>query len=461
MSDSCHCNDFSRTQLLHAAIAEAGRGLPGIEPGMPLPAGTGLTRRTFVARSAGMLLGVYGASRLPLHAFEEGIASAAAASPNAPVLVSVFLSGGADTLSVLFPAGDPLYAQFRPNLKLDPNGATAFAEDARLFWHPSLASLSTLYAEGKVSVVPSIGYDHPNQSHFTSRHFWEVGALDELLNTGWMGRFLDVVGTPDNPLQGLALDNRLSPALATSKLPVAAIDATDRYTFDTPGTNKAVSARMLETIGALAIPVGSNEPALRQASDAIKRSADLRAQLVSFNTQGTFAVPASYPNATSAFTKRLAGLAAMLQAGLPLKCVSITAPGAYDTHSTQAQTLATGLQTTADTLLAFQRDLERRGIADRVLTLVWSEFGRRARENGSAGTDHGAAGTAFVIGTRASGRMIGEYAGLQSGLDGDGNLVPTVDFRGLYSSLVEQWFGVDATQVIPDARKAARVQLIR
>src|SRR5439155_17644701 len=195
--------------------------------------------------------------------------------------------------------------------------------------------------------------------------------------------------------------------------------------------------------------------------DAIRRSAELRDQLVAFNTQGTFGVPASYPNATSPFTKRLAGLAAMIQAGLPLKCVAITAPGGYDTHSTQAQTLASGLQTTADTLLAFQRDLEARGVADRVLTLVWSEFGRRARENGSAGTDHGAAGSAFVIGTRASGRMIGEYAGLQSGLDKDGNLVPTADFRGVYASLLEQWFGHDASQVIPDAKTFARVQVVK
>jgi uncharacterized protein (DUF1501 family) len=407
-----------------------------------------------------MLLGVYGASKLPLHAFEDGIANAATEAPNAPVLVSVFLQGGADALSVLFPAGDPLYAQLRPNLKLDPGAATAFAEDTRLYWHPSLGSLAQLYGEGKVSVLPSVGYDHPNQSHFTSRHFWEVGALDELLNTGWMGRFLDVAGRPDNPLQGLALDTRLSPALATAKLPVAAIDATDRYTFDTPGTNTSVSARMLDTIGALAIPA-NGDAALQQASDAIRRSAELRDQLVAFNTQGTFAVPASYPNATSPFTKRLSGLAAMIHAGLPLKCVAITAPGGYDTHSTQAQTLATGLQTTADTLLAFQRDLEARGVADRVLTLVWSEFGRRARENGSAGTDHGAAGTAFLIGTRASGKMIGEYAGLQSGLDKDGNLVPTSDFRAVYSSLVEQWFGVDATQVLPDARTIGRVQLVR
>src|SRR3954469_2036385 len=116
----------------------------------------------------------------------------------------------------------------------------------------------------------------------------------------------------------------------------------------------------------------------------------------------------------------------MLGAGLPLRCVALRAPGQYDTHSDQAPALASGLQLTADALFAFQRDLEARGLADRVLVNVWSEFGRRPRENGS-GTDHGAAGSAFVIGTRAKGTMIGEYPGLTT-LDAQGNLRATSDF---------------------------------
>src|SRR5690349_12035100 len=116
---------------------------------------------------------------------------------------------------------------------------------------------------------------------------------------------------------------------------------------------------------------------------------------------------------------------------------------------------------TANSLFAFQRDLEARGIADRVLTLVWSEFGRRAQENGSGGTDHGAAGSAFLIGTRALGTQVGEFPGLTTGLDKDGNLKPTSDFRGVYAALLEQWLHFDAARVIPDARKFVRPQLVR
>jgi uncharacterized protein (DUF1501 family) len=116
---------------------------------------------------------------------------------------------------------------------------------------------------------------------------------------------------------------------------------------------------------------------------------------------------------------------------------------------------------TGDSLLAFQRDLEARGVADRVLVHVWSEFGRRAAENGSAGTDHGAAGVGFLIGTRSKASMVGEFPGLQNGLDKDGNVQATADYRGVYASLLEQWLGVDAASVIPDAGSFPRAQLVR
>jgi uncharacterized protein (DUF1501 family) len=199
-------------------MAEAGRGLPAIEPGMPLPAGTGLTRRNFLAKSIGSAVAVYGGSLLGLRAFEEGIA-AAASLPAAPILVSIFLEGGADGLSVLSPQGDPLYKKLRPQLALA--GGTQFAEDDRLHWHPALGGLQQLYSEKKVTVLPAVGYTHADQSHFTSRHYWEVGATVATLRTGWLGRYLDRIGKKDNPLQGLSLDDTLAPALATAKVPVA------------------------------------------------------------------------------------------------------------------------------------------------------------------------------------------------------------------------------------------------
>src|SRR5207244_827294 len=171
--------------------------------------------------------------------------------------------------------------------------------------------------------------------------------------------------------------------------------------------------------------------------------------------------PVPYPgNAADDFPRRLEGLAAMIAAGLPLHCVALTAPGHFDTHASQEQPFTQGLQVTADSLLAFQRDLEARGIADRVLVHVWSEFGRRAQENGSNGTDHGAAGVGFVIGSRAKARMVGELPDLNAGLDHDGNVQATSDFRGVYAALLEQWLGVDAASVIPDSTTFQRPVLV-
>jgi len=459
MNDNCnHCAGLDRSRLLHKAIAEAGKGLPAIEPGMPTPAGTGLSRRRFIAHGLGAALAVYGATRLDFRAFHEGIAEAATAPPQ-QVLVSIFLEGGADALSVLSPQGDPLYRKYRTSLALA--GGTPLAEDTRLYWHPALGGLQQLYGEKKVTVMPAIGYTHADQSHFTSRHYWEVGATDTRLNTGWLGRYLDVVGTASNPLQGLSLDDTLAPSLATGKVPVAAITAPDQYDFWSNRVWGEVQDRMLETFGLFGRQPA--DPALRTAGGVAVQVDKLRNQLLPFQGQDGkpgYTSPVTYPTSDDDFPKKLAGLAAMLGAGLPLRAVAMSAPGEYDTHSDQPGALASGLQLTSDSLLAFQRDLEARGLANRVLVHVWSEFGRRAEQNGSNGTDHGAAGVGFLVGSRVKGQMVGEFPGLQSGLDDDGNVVATADFRGVYSSLLEQWLGVDAGKVIPGASSFPRTQLV-
>src|SRR6201995_5861674 len=138
------CNDFTRSQLLRSAAAEAGRGLAAIEPGMPEPAGTGLPRRLLRSRSAGLALAVYGASKIPLSAFDRGIAEAAQADK---VLISVFFEGGIDALSVLAPVTDSRYASLRPTLKQSVGDGPTFTEDPRLQWHPGAKALSELHAE--------------------------------------------------------------------------------------------------------------------------------------------------------------------------------------------------------------------------------------------------------------------------------------------------------------------------
>jgi uncharacterized protein (DUF1501 family) len=287
-----------------------------------------------------------------------------------------------------------------------------------------------------------------------------VGATDAHLLTGWMGRYLDAAGTPDNPLQGLSLTGSLQPTLATAKVPVAAIDGPDQYDFWVPGVWGEPEDRMLDAIGLLG-SAGAPDAASRTAASVTQQVDTLRRQLQPFQGKNAIQPAAAYPASSDSFPKALQGLAAMVAAGLPLRCVSLEATGEYDTHAGQTSALTPALQTTAQSLYAFQRDLEARGVADRVLTLVWTEFGRRARENGSGGTDHGAAGTGFLIGTRAAGAQVGEFPGLANGLDDDGNLKATADFRGVYASLLEQWLQFDAARVIPQASRFARPRLVK
>jgi uncharacterized protein (DUF1501 family) len=444
---ACGCTGWSRSEALRSAAAQAGRGLPAIEPGMPLPAGTGLTRRSFLWRSAGLAMAVYGATAAGPRLLEQGIEDAMAAGPPDAVLVSIFLSGGIDSLSVLVPADDARYQTLRPTLSLPSDAARAFTEDSSLQWAPAALPLKTLHEEGKVTVFPAIGYASPNQSHFTSRHYWEVGETNPHGRVGWLGRYLDLHGSSDNPLQGLALDSKLAPSLATADRPVAAVSDPANYRFSAHGVGTPIEAPMLERMGVLG-GLSTPDPELGKAREQAAATSRLREQLAPFGGTPT----TGYPNGS--FPRRMAALAAMIDAGLPMKTVAITASGGYDTHSDQATSLPQNLGLVSSTLLAFQRDLEARGVADRVLMHVWSEFGRRGQENGS-GTDHGAGGVSFLIGTAAAGTMVGAFPGLQTGLggglDNQGNLRATSDFRAVYCGLLDQWLNVDPGPIIPGA----------
>ena len=229
---------------------------------------------------------------------------------------------------------------------------------------------------------------------------------------------------------------------------MAALDAPDDYSWWAWGLGDAMQAKTAEAFGRLGCLTGG-APALAAARAAARDSDVVRSAVAPFASvdgKPGWTAPVPYP-AGNEMGKRLSGLAAMLDAGLPIRAVALDGQGDYDTHSDQAARFGRNLQESCDALLAFQRDLEARGLDGRVTTLVWSEFGRRPHQNGT-GTDHGAAGCAFVVGSRVNGRMVGEFPGLST-LDPHGNLRATSDFRGLYGALLGQWLGADPAQVLP------------
>ncbi|HTX29825.1 MAG TPA: DUF1501 domain-containing protein [Solirubrobacteraceae bacterium] len=467
-STSNCCDGFSRSQAIRRVLASGKRPVAREwDPRMPVPAGVGIDRRQLLRGAAGGLLSVYGAGRLGLtnRVLGDGIARAAALQgPASPILVSVFLQGGVDSLALLGPAGDPTYQKLRPTLGVPATSGLSLREDPSLYWHPSASSFSQLHNAGRMTVIPGIGYTDPDMSHFTSRHYWEVGATDTELETGWLGRYLDVAGTPTNPFQGLSMDGQMNPTLASARNPVAAIDQPDNFSMYINGVWGDAFEWAMDSASALGDGQRhSHDPAIAQVAQAASEVGIVRRTLKPFvNSNGdpAYTSPVTYPNTgDSDFPQRLAGLAAMIAAGVPLRCVALTSDTQFDTHSSQVGTFDPGIKLATDSLAAFQSDLEARGLADRVLIHVWSEFGRRAQENGSDGTDHGAAGTGLLIGTRVAGGMLGEFPSLTS-LDTNGNQVENVDYRGVYCSLLEQWFDQDAAAVIPSASSFPRYQLL-
>jgi uncharacterized protein (DUF1501 family) len=462
-SDCNHCRDFSRAQLLRGGAAAAGSGLPSIEMGMPDPAGTGLSRRSFLARSAGLALTVFGAGSLAPAQFEEGIEAAMAATGDGRVLVSIYLAGGLDGLSVLSPATDNRYRALRPRIAVpvssDP--LNVFSQDSRLQWHPSAAGFRELHRENKMTVLPAIGYLPADGSHFTSRHYWEVGELNPRNIYGWMGRYLDRYGASDNPLQGLTIGYSLQPSLAPASVPVATIADPTVYNF---WIEHVGSASMIDegvqTLARIGAANAGDDAETAGARTALRQLSALKGQLGPM--QGAtrpFQNTVEYPSTGKPFPDRLATVAEMIGRGLPLRCVALQTDAGYDNHAGLHATFGGAFKQDVDTIVAFQRDLEARGIADRVLTHVWTEFGRRVPENGPDGCDHGAGGISFLIGTKVKGEMIGEFPGLGV-LDAHDNLRATTDFRALYCSLLEQWFGADAGPVIPGADSYARMPLV-
>jgi uncharacterized protein (DUF1501 family) len=424
------------------------------------------TRRQMLRWGIGAGVTVYAANMLPTQHLLDAAAAEAAAAPDAPILVSVFLPGGLDLLDTLMPLD-------QEGTLRDLRGAVSPARPlalggTSLGLHPSLArgpkgGIQGLYDRGQIGFLPGIDYANPNLSHFASRAFWETGMVSQQSVSGWLGRWLDRHGSADNPLQGLSAGGSLSPTLRSAGAPVASVaDAGDAQlsmwsVWGDWGTAAVDAYAALSRSTPHAAGPASAARAARLAHTVSERLAPFRQK--DDKSPDPLAGPVAYPagNDTADRLKVLAGLIAQ---PLGIRVATVDADGQFDTHEGQAQTLDRDLGAVGEALATFQADLEARGVADRVLTFVWSEFGRRPGANKSAGTDHGAGGVAWVQGPRAVGGILTEYPSLND-LDREKNLKVTVDFRRVYGSLLAQWLGTDPAEVIPGAAQFGQVGLVR
>jgi uncharacterized protein (DUF1501 family) len=444
------CDDF------HATSEAKRRSFLGDEGG--------LTRRQLVGRGIAAGLTVYAARAMNIANIFDAAEAAHAAAPDAPILVSVFMPGGCDLLDTLVPLDKyGRYADLRPGIKQKDAlalGGTGIGVNANLASGTD-GGIKGLYDAGKIGFMPGIDYANPDLSHFHSRHFWETGLITPQSATGWLGRLLDRTGNQDNPLQGVSMTGALSPTLRSASAPVAAVSSPDDAQFWIPDVWGKAFDYAMDAWGEIAGRATSAPGAAAATNSArqAKQVADVLAPYRKDSKTGNdpLASPVAYPK-NNDFADNLRNLAGLLAQPLGIRVAAVEADGDFDTHDQQTADLGKSLKMVSDGLSAFQADIEARGLADRVLTLVWSEFGRRPKQNESAGTDHGAGGFAFVMGARARSGILSDYPDLTK-LDREDNLAVTLDFRRVYSSVLEQWMGTDAAAVIPNAGSFGRLQV--
>lgn len=406
----------------------------------------GMTRRNLLERGVGLWIGATALAGLSTRSVLEAASAQAAGDPSATILVSLYLDGGNDGLNTLVPLGDPQYRRLRSRIGIAPETALPVKGHPEFGWHPSLGGLKELFDQGKVAVLPSVDYASPDQSHFNSAAYWRTGVVGQTLDsTGWLGRTLDAVGTPDNPLQGISASWSPDPILAASRAATATVYDPSGFDFWIEGVweSDGFSGAYGEAASG-----ATSSAALAAARSAYANAFAVRDRLAPLRVDDQHPlppVPVAYPD--SELGKGLRNLARMLGAGFGTRVAALSI-GGFDTHDQQPTEHAKLLKDVGDSLVAWQADLTARGLAGRVMTLVWSEFGRRPEDNDSSGTDHGAGGLVLLVGDRARGGIQTEFPGLGR-LDPEDNLLVSTEFRSVYATLLESWLGFEAARVLP------------
>jgi uncharacterized protein (DUF1501 family) len=394
-----------------------------------------LTRRQFLGRGACGLSFVTLAGSMPGF-LTRAAAGAEAAAKNDHVLVVVELSGGNDGLNTVIPFENDLYYKNRPTLGIAKDQVLKLGD--AVGFHPSLAPLHELFQNGKLAVVQGVGYPRPDRSHFRSMEIWHTASTNTSVpTTGWLGRVVDhVADKPDEQLYGLVLSGGLPQAFQADKVAVPVVAQLEALPSAGEGapTKAQVLKKLSTTSGSTVAPVDF----LRSQAKAVYRAAE-KLQ----NAAAKYQSSITYPEGE--LGPQLRRAAQILSADLGIRVLYAT-QGGYDTHAGQGPAHAALLDQLAQSLAAFQKDLDALKVADRVAVLVFSEFGRRVDENASQGTDHGAASNVFVLGGKVQGGLLGKHPSLAE--LGEGDLIFNTDFRSAYAALLDGWLGCPSEKLL-------------
>jgi uncharacterized protein (DUF1501 family) len=461
----CARSDSRVTDLAPTSLVEIPpEALAGFPDGVPRRA-AGVSRRSFLRGGAVGLAAVYSAGHLSWESIWDA-AAAQAAVPASSSLVCIYLNGGNDGLNAIVPV-DPTqfaaYQSMRANIArvLGPSsgsqvgttlmpgtgGALALANPlvSGAANNGDTKGLDTLYGDGSggagsdLAIFPAADYTPPDLSHFDSRDYWFAGALEQL-QTGWLGRWLDTYGSPSNPLQAISIDTSLSKQIRTATAPVCAIDDLSGTSFQISGTSVDANAAVRQLAGT---PASAGNLALTRSRDVYGETVEVSDRLAGISAGQP--APGYPPN--SDLSRKLQLAAMLLSAGLGTRVITIDW-GSFDTHGQEVGSQDPQLAVLSSALAAFKADLQARALEQNVVTLVFSEFGRRIASNDSAGTDHGAGGLVLVSGSSVLGGLAGEHPGVLVD-DGEGNLVPITDYRTVYQALISEWLGGDSAAILP------------
>jgi uncharacterized protein (DUF1501 family) len=368
-------------------------------------------------------------------------------------LVVLYLSGGNDALSTLVPYTDSFYANRRPTLAVPAGNVLQIGTDrggAALGLHPRLTGLKQIFDAGRLAIVQRTGYPNSSRSHFQGTDIWSTADPASPQGVGWLGRYLDTLPGPIDPLVGWNTARETPRTLLSRTVGVPAIPSVAGYAFASPNSgNEALLER--STAASIASHVPINRPNLSFVnSSAIAALATLDRVA----TVAAYQPSTTYPN--NGFGQALRAIAGAMSRGIGTKIFWVQT-GGYDTHAgqnTNNGAYATLMSTLNDGATAFYNDLQNQGLLGDTLILQFSEFGRRINENGSNGTDHGAGGLMMAIGGSVRGGIYGTAANLNPApdnptLENNGNDVRfETDFRSVYAKVIDSWLGADSAAIL-------------
>ncbi len=407
-----------------------------------------MTRRSFVKNGVAAFTVSLAAPR-----FLSDLARAQGASSRN--LVVLDLSGGNDGLSMLVPYTDSFYYSRRPTLAIPASTVLQVGSDSSgkaLGLHPKLAGLKDIFNQGRLALIQRVGYENSSRSHFYGTDIWSTANPANSVGSGWVGRYLSTLAPPLDPLVAWNTTGDTPHALQSPAVAVASIPSVNGYAFNSPNSG---GEAQLER--AAAATIASHVPVDKPHIAFVGATAQAAlATLDRVATVGTYKPSVTYPN--NGFGQALQAIAGAMAKGIGTRVFWVQT-GGFDTHASQDTTADNGayvklMTTLNDGLTAFYADLKNNGLLNDTLLLSFSEFGRRITENGSKGTDHGAASVMLAIGGAVRGGIFGTAPSLNTDPQNPtlensaGDVHYETDFRAVYARVLDNWLGGDSVAVL-------------